>query len=111
MRRVDPVVRDWGERTWHRRDAMRERGRPERRLARGTAVQLQSNTAGERPIVGDGELHEQVVRMLAIVDRLPAAHFPAGEQIRIAAPANRPRLEADPRAHAEGAGRGPADGP
>jgi hypothetical protein len=49
----------------------------------------------ERPLVSRRQFHEQIMRMLAIVNRLAAAQLAARQQIRIAASIDRPRLEAD----------------
>jgi hypothetical protein len=56
---------------WH------ERGRPERRLARKRAVQFEAESARERVPVHGGDLHEEVVRMLAVVQRLAPVGFTA----------------------------------
>jgi len=47
--------------------------------------------------------HEQIVLMLAVVNRLALAAFSGGKEIRISTPAHRPRLEADHAAHTESA--------
>src|SRR4051812_7250860 len=105
MGRIEPVVANRRERARHRRDAMRECRRTECRLADGPSVHLQPDIPGDRPVVRRRELHEQIVRMLTIVDGLSLANLAARQHIGVPAPANRPRLEADhsPKAEMSGA--------
>jgi hypothetical protein len=74
---------------------------PVRRLA---AVDLDAQALADRVIERDGHFHQQIVRMLPIVDPRTVADFAAGQQVGIAAAANRPRFDADHRDGGEGAG-------
>jgi hypothetical protein len=51
---------------------VREGGRAERRLAGQGEIQLDAEVVGERALVVRRELHEQVVRVLPVVERLTA---------------------------------------
>src|SRR5438874_11195991 len=104
MGRIEPVMADRRERARHRRDAMRECRRAECRLADWASVQLQPDVPGDRPVVRSSEFHEQIMRMLTIVDGLSLANLAARQHIGVPAPANRPRLEADHSAPAEMSG-------
>src|SRR5688500_12951080 len=80
---------------------MRKTGRPERRLPGQPCVQLPSKGRRERTIELGGELHEQVVRMLPVVNAVTIALLASGEKIGIAASRDSDRLEADHRTKAE----------
>ena len=91
----------------HAGEAMHEGGRPERRLARKTEVGEGRTVSAERHAVGSRQLHEEVVRMLAIDQVCPAVGCLAGlEQERIPALALR-RIE---RHHGAQPERARADG-
>ena len=74
---------------------MRIRDGAERRLGCRSAVELKARGADERRVVLGCDLHEQIVRMLPIVDLLAATELARCEQIRITTATDRPRLEAD----------------
>src|SRR6185503_14052566 len=86
------MMRNWRERIRKRRRPMRERGRTERRLPRWSHIELPSSRSGQSVVVLRGQLHEQIVRMLSVVDGVPFTYLAGREQIRIATSANRPRL-------------------
>jgi hypothetical protein len=48
-----------------------------------------------------GELHEQIVLVLPVVNRFAIAAFPSGKEIRVATPSHRPWLEAEHAPEAE----------
>ena len=85
---------DGRERTRHRRDAMRKCGRAKRGLPDRAAVQLKPDVTDKRPVVRRREFHEQVVRMLTIVNRFSLARLTARQHIGVSAAANRPGLDA-----------------
>src|SRR5213594_5237140 len=66
---VEPVMRDGCEGTGHCGAAMRKCRGPQRGFANGTTVQLQTDGARQRTIVRRREFHEEVMWMLAVVDR------------------------------------------
>ena len=80
---------------------MREPRRAQRRFAGQCRVRVQAQAAGKRPLVVGGQLHEQVVRMLQIVDGVAGADLAGGDQVGIAAAADRPRLGAEHRPNAD----------
>src|SRR5687768_9459755 len=86
---------------------MRIGDRAQRRFSSGSPIELPSQPARQRPVVRRGELHEEIVLMLAIVYRFTIAQFAACEQIRIPAPANRRRLEAEHSTKTETTGTNP----
>ncbi|WP_426043879.1 hypothetical protein [Caulobacter sp. DWR3-1-2] len=57
---------DRGLGTVHRRLAVHEGRRSERRLAGQTSIQRSVETAAQRMAVAGRQLHEEIVRMLAI---------------------------------------------
>ena len=90
---------------------MRVRDRTERRLADRSAVREPANAAAKRPLVLERELHEQVVRVLAIVNGVAVAGLTGRKQIGIPAAADRPRLGTEHRAHANATAAGLAAAP
>lgn len=91
----------------HARSAVHERRRPQRRLA-GQAEVTEHRALANRDAVGRGQLHECIVRMLAVHQRLDAVGRLAGlEQQRIAV-APHERIERHHRAQAPGARAGGA---
>lgn len=76
------------------RDAVRKRNGPERRLARGGGVELHPEVPRQRTRVERRQLHEQVVRMLPVHERLPTECLAGLQKQRVALSANRPRLRA-----------------
>ena len=72
---------------------MREARRPERRLAREREVELGADVVGDLAAVERGELHEEVVRVLAVVQRLAVQRLAALQQQRVAAASDRRGLE------------------
>ena len=85
VRRIEPVVRDRRNRIQHRRHAMRESDRAERWFPCESAINLPAQRTAQRPIVVRRKLHEEVVRMLTIVNRVAVAHLSRGEEIDRAA--------------------------
>ena len=83
---------------------MRKRRRAERRFAREARVGVQVQAAAERTLVIRSQFHEEIVRMLSIVNRVAVAHFTGGQQVGIAAAGNRPWLNAEHGAQANAAG-------
>src|SRR5688572_19067605 len=63
-------------------------------LAGESCINLPGDTRRQRMFVLACELHDEVVRVLAVVDRIPLAHFAAGEQAQVAAAGNREWLQA-----------------
>ena len=109
VRRVEPVMGDRRDRIRHRRRTVWKAGRTERRLARKAAVEVPSQLPAERPLVVGGKLHEQIVRVLAVVNRVAFADLAAREKIDAAAVGNGPGLGAEHRTQAETpAAQGPA---
>src|SRR4051794_31190055 len=70
MRRVLPVVADWGLRQLGGRRAMRVRDRPERGIPRRGVVELYDG-GPDRPRVLNTQIHHKVVRVLRVDKRLP----------------------------------------
>jgi hypothetical protein len=64
------------------------------RLAHRRRVHHQADSPGERPLVEGRELHEQVVRVLPVVERCAPEGLAALQQERIPLPADRERLGA-----------------
>ena len=86
------MMRNRHERIQHGRRAVRERGRPERRLAGGRDIQLPLEGSHEWSVVLGRKLHEQTMRMLTIVNCVAPADLTRREEIRIPAAPNRPRF-------------------
>jgi hypothetical protein len=80
---------------------MRKSRRPERRLAGRTAIDLPAPSPCHRPVVLDRQFHEEVVRVLAIVDGVAVAGFAGSQQVGVAAAGDRPRLETGHRPQPE----------
>ena len=110
MSGVEPVMRDGRQWIWHRRDAVRIRSGTEGRLASGPAIELPPHCGDQGPIVFRRELHEQIVRMLSIVNGFALADLAGGKQIGVAAARNRQRLQAEHRVEAEAAAANLAHG-
>src|SRR5580765_5580775 len=89
------MMGDRRERIRHSGHPMRVRDRAERGLRRRPSVDLPPCRAGQRRVVLGGDLHCEVMRMLTIVDLLAVTLFARGQQVRVAATANRPRLETE----------------
>src|SRR5262245_60445710 len=103
MRRVQPVMADGGNRIRECRYAMREGHRTERGLADRTAVDNAPEAATNRPLVLDRQFHEQVARVLPIVNGVTVAKLARRQQVWVAAAADRPWLEAQHRPYADAA--------
>ena len=65
---------------------MRIADRSERRLTRKARIHLPSPVRRERPAVIDRELHEKVVRLLTIVNRVVSADLTCREEARLRTP-------------------------
>ncbi len=81
--RVEPVVRNRRERIWHRRQAVGISGRAEGRLARRPTIRVPAQAPRKRPIVFSDEFHEQIVRVLAVMNARAIAHLTARQQVRV----------------------------
>ncbi|MBY0493855.1 MAG: hypothetical protein K2Y23_06540 [Cyanobacteria bacterium] len=95
-----------GERTGRVRDGgrtMRIARRLERGLAAEAGVELPEPSAAQAPLVIDGELHDQIMRLLSIVHRVAAAHLADRKEIDRAATRHRPRLRRQHGADTEAA--------
>ena len=79
-----------------RRTPVHERAGTKRGLTHRTAIDKQASTVGQVDVHPRGQFHEQIMRMLAIDQWLPARCFSGREQIGIAA-AVHCRLEAEHR--------------
>src|SRR4029453_12984863 len=79
---------------------------PQCGLAYWCGIHLPSHISSDRCGVGRCEFHEQIVRMLPIVNLLALALFTGREQIGIPTPTNRPGLEAHHAAEPEETGPG-----
>ncbi len=77
--------------------AVHVRDRAERRLAHGSAGDGEAGPFRERHAPDRGELHEQVVRVLAIDERLSVERLASLEQLAITLGANRRGVEAEHR--------------
>ena len=88
------MVRQWCERVVERRGPVHVGHRPDPRLAHRRGVDHETESLGERPLVEGRQFHEQVVRVLPVVERLPTEGLAALQQQRVALPADRERLGA-----------------
>lgn len=77
---VEPVVRDGPQRVVEGAQPVRERRGPERGLPRGREVELDGDAAADLAPVVEGEFHEEVVRVLAVVQGLAAVALAGLEQ-------------------------------
>jgi hypothetical protein len=98
---IEPMVADRCDRIVHRREAMRESRWPERGLAGEGRIELPADRLHQRPVVLRGQLHEEIVRMLTIVDGVPFANLSRRQHVERAASWQRPRLETEHRSEAE----------
>ena len=78
-------MRDRGDRIEGPRAGAESRG-AKRRFTGETSVDLPPHRPAQRPVVVAGELHEEVVRVLPIVDRVTLAHLSGRQLIQRAAP-------------------------
>src|SRR5919198_1801630 len=76
---------------------MHERDRAEGRLAGGGEVELDAKTRRERAFVHRGQLHPEIMRMLAVNERLALVALAALQQQRIAAVGDGCRIQAEHR--------------
>ena len=89
MGRIQPVVSDRRLRAVHGAHAVHEGGRSERRLARQADVGVDAVGRRQLARVAGRQLHEEVVRMLAIDQRVdPIRRLARRQQQRIARPAH-----------------------
>ena len=94
VRRVERVVPERRGRIVHRRCAMHERHRTERRFAHRRTDQGDACVVGDRNPPRRRELHEEIVRMLAIDQRLAVERFARLKKLAIAVSADRGGIEA-----------------
>ena len=92
---------DGSDRVAHRRRPVRKPRRSECRFASKASVDLPPQRSCDRPIVVGRELHEEVMRVLPIVNRVALAHLAVGQKIDEATGVDRPWLRAQHRAQAE----------
>ena len=85
VRRIEPMVRDRRQRLIARRSAVHERRRPQRRLADRPAIEVERLVALQPVVDLGGQLHEQVVRVLPVDQRLAVRDLAGGEQVGVAA--------------------------
>ncbi len=95
---------DRRDRIRHGRRTMGKGDRTKGGLAGKTAIELPAHVAAERTVVLGCDFHQQVVRVLAIMNRVAIAQLARGQEIGITAAANGRRLQADHRAEAEAPG-------
>ena len=81
--------------------AVREGHGAYRRLADRREVEREPKIPGHRPLVEGRELHEQIVRVLVIVQRDALVGLPRLHQQRVAPAADGPRLGAEHRPELE----------
>ncbi len=74
---------------------MRVRGGPEGGLARDCAVHLDRDDIRDGAGVRARQLHEEVVRMLPVMERRAVAQLARREQVRVTAPAHCGGLQAE----------------
>ena len=89
---------------------MRLARRAKRRFTGKARVQLPAPRSAQLTVVIDGELHEQLVGLLPIVDGVPVAHLGSREQTQRSTARNRPRLGTEHRPNAKPAAREAASG-
>ena len=77
---VEPMVREGRRRVLARGGAVHEGDGPERGLAHGRELQP-DRAAADGPPVGRGQVHEEVVRMLPVHERLALERFARLEQL------------------------------
>src|SRR5213593_4131529 len=101
VRAILPVMGDRGERIVGGGGPVRKGDRPHRRLAHRSEIDGEPQIPAHGPLVQRGELHEELVRVLAIVQR----RFPVGlarlEGQRIASSSDGPRLGTEHAAELE----------
>src|SRR4029077_13971096 len=104
MRRILPVVSD--RRVWivHRRWAMHECWRTERRLTRITEIDVRAEIVFEFLREAERKFVEEIVRMLPVVQCLSVPHFAGLKQKRITASAFGERIETHHQARPEPSG-------
>ena len=110
MGRVQPVVRDWSYRVRHGRRTVRVSGRAERGLSRHAGIDLPPPRSAERALVVDGQFHDEIVRLLAVVDGVAVTDLACREVVQRAAAGHRPRLGAQHRAHTDTTAAKPSTG-
>ena len=104
VRRVQPVMADRSLGVVGSGEAMHERRRAERGLSRKAEVREHRALAGKPQAIGHGQLHEEVVRVLAIDKRLAIQRLSRLEEQRVAALADGRRIGREHAAQPEGAG-------
>src|SRR5207244_13231004 len=92
VRAVLPVMGDRGERIVGGGGPVRNGGRSHRRLANRSEIDGETQIPAHRPLVQRGELHEQVVWVLAIVQRRSPVGLARLEEQGIASSSDGPRL-------------------
>src|SRR5690349_23926779 len=95
MRCVLPVVAEGSERVRLGGRTVREGDRAERRLAHRGEIKEESEVSRYRSIVAGRQLDEEIVRVLAVVQRGAAVGFTGLEEERVAATSHGPRLGAE----------------
>jgi hypothetical protein len=102
VRRVERVMPDRSRRIIGRRSPVHERYRTERRLADRRARHHQTRSTPDRQLPHRGELHQEVMRMLAIDDRPPLPRLADLKQVAV--PPLGDRFEAEHAGQRQSAG-------
>ncbi len=98
------MVTERGDGIFTGRLAMRIRSRPDGRVAHRCGVERQQRVVRNRKIVERGDLHEEIMRMLAVDDRRSIRSLALLEELRIVAITDGCRLKREHGAHGELAG-------
>ena len=96
--RILQMMRERGLGNLHRRDSMRKSDRPERRIAGRRGIDVSDRSVADIHRIFGGKLHEEIMRMLPIDQRLPMRGLAGLEQLGIAALPEEERLQAQHRA-------------
>ena len=105
VRRIERVVAERRGRILERGRAMHERHRPQRRFADRTAGDGEAARLADRNAPHGGELHEQIVGMLAIDQRTAVERFTRLKQFAVPALADGRGIEAEHRVQRQPAAR------
>src|ERR1700722_18609405 len=93
MRRIFLMVPERGNRIFARGLSLRISDRPDGGIAYRRSVKAEQRVVRERQIVERGQLHKEIVRVLAVDDRIAVSRFSLLKQLRIIAAADRRRLK------------------
>src|SRR5205807_5124161 len=101
VRRILPMMTERRIRIIHCGKPMHERRRPERRLARITEIEISRKITREFLREAQRNLIEQIVRMLAVVERIALPGFAGLKEKRVAASTFGQKIEAHHSAKAD----------